>query len=44
MEAVDQNSFWELWNNLDNSKEAKHIPIYDPNIWTENFGKLYSQN
>ncbi len=34
-EAVDQNYFWELWNNLDKSKEAKHIPIHDPNIWTE---------
>ncbi len=43
-EAVDQNYFWELWNNLDKSKEAKHIPIHDPNIWTEHFGKLYSQN
>ncbi len=43
-EAVDQNNFWELWNNLDKSKEAKHIPIHDPNIWTEHFGKLYSQN
>lgn len=42
-EAVDQNSFWELWNNLDKSKEPKHIPIYDPNIWTEHFGNLYSQ-
>ncbi len=43
-EAVDQNYFWELWNNLDKSKEAKHIPIHDPNIWTEHFRKLYSQN
>jgi len=43
-EAVDQNSFWELWNKLDKPKEPKHIPIYDPNIWTEHFGKLYSQN
>ncbi len=43
-EAVDQNYFWELWNNLDKSKEAKQIPIHDPNIWTEHFGKLYSHN
>ncbi len=43
-EAVDQNYFWELWNNLDKSKEAKHIAIHDPNIWTEHFGNLYSQN
>ncbi len=43
-EAVDQNYFWELWNNLDKSKAAKHIAIHDPNIWTEHFGNLYSQN
>ncbi len=43
-EAVDQNYFGELWNNLDKSKEAKQIPIHDPNIWTEHFVKLYSQN
>ncbi len=43
-EEIDQNSFWDLWNNLDKSKEAKHLPIYDPNIWTEHFGKLYLLN
>ncbi len=43
-EAIDQNSFWELWNNLDKFKEAKHLPIHDSNIWTEHFGKLYLQN
>ncbi len=43
-EAVDQNYFWELWNNLDKSKATKHIAIHDPNIWTEHFGNLYSQN
>lgn len=43
-EAIDQNSFWDLWNNLDKSKEAKHLPIYDPKIWTEHFRKLYSLN
>ncbi len=40
-EAVKQNYFWELWNNLDKSKEAKQIPIHDPNIWTEHFRKFY---
>lgn len=43
-EAVDQNCFWELWNNLDKSKKSKHLPIYDPKIWTEHFGNLYSPN
>ena len=40
-ESIDQNQFWERWNNLNNKKD--NLALQNGNIWKDHFEKLYEQ-
>lgn len=41
-EAIDSNSFWKIWHQLDNTKRKDSIAITNGNIWKHHFEELYT--
>lgn len=41
-DAIDNNSFWNLWHKLDNSKKNNPLPLTNGKIWKQYFEELYT--
>ncbi len=43
-ESIDNNQFWEMWNNLSTTKSQESVlPIQNGTTWTEHFKNLYDK-